>query len=467
MRCFFRWAAFGVLLTSSAAAVAQQQSNYPIAPNYGRYATQRVAQNDGALPSPEESAGVVGSGSEPALPAPQDSGSGAAEKLMIPQQGGVDLGGHGYGNPVAISPDDVSLPSACGNLGCQSCNTAGCDSGCRIGKHNGWFGGAYYMHLWRDDDRFGFPLATATATPTNTVLASGFAHMKDSSGLGVRIGKMLSPCYAVEGVYWQIFPDENPAVAQASVLGDTIDSSILFTGLTYDNGGGAAPVDNFFQASQYMSVTRTYDYRNFEVNFLRLPYTFQGMNGKARLALLAGARYFHGKESFELFSDSVNEIRGDDPANEVAYLNEVENHLVGFQVGGVLNLQCSNRLSGQFGTKVGIYNNHMTQFQSVASDPGGGGGAIIAAGPDAGQAFALETKKDDVAFLGEFDAGLAYCVNSSWRVTGGYKVLAVSGYADSLNQIPYTFTSLSTNGLIQDNNSLILHGIYVGAEYAW
>ena len=41
------------------------------------------------------------------------------------------------------------------------------------------------------------------------------------------------------------------------------------------------------------------------------------------------------------------------------------------------------------------------------------------------------------------------------------------GYADSLNQIPYNFTSLSTNGLIQDNNSLILHGIYVGAEYSW
>ena len=33
---------------------------------------------------------------------------------------------------------------------------------------------------------------------------------------------------------------------------------------------------------------------------------------------------------------------------------------------------------------------------------GGGGGAIIGAGPDVGQAFALESKKDDVAFLGSF-----------------------------------------------------------------
>ena len=481
MRCFSWWMAFGVLLMSSAAAVAQQQSYYPITPNYGRYATQRVAWQDGVLPSPQESAGVVGSGSVVSPTAPQNASPAAAENLTIPQQGSVDLGvpSYGYGGPVAVpmQPGAVSLPSvsasipdyAYGDFECQSCGAIDCDGGCTVKKHRGWFGGAYYMHLWRDDDRFGFPLATATTDPSNTVLASGFAHMKDSPGLGVRVGKMLSPCCAVEGIYWQVFPDDNPASAHASVLGDTINSSILFTGLTYDNlgGGGPVPVDNFFQNSQYMSVTRTYDYRNFEVNFLRLPYTFQGCDGKARLALLAGARYFQGKEGFELYSDSLNEVRGDDPANELLYKNDVENHLVGFQVGGVLSLCCTKRLSGQFGTKVGIFNNHMKQFQGVASAPGGGGGAIIAAGPDAGQAFALESKKDDVAFLGEFDAGLAYCISPCWRVTGGYKVLAISGYADSLNQIPYTFTNLSTNGLIQDNNSLILHGIYVGAEYSW
>ena len=98
---------------------------------------------------------------------------------------------------------------------------------------------------------------------------------------------------------------------------------------------------------------------------------------------------------------------------------------------------------------------------------GGTGGALIAAGPDAGQPFALESKKDDIAFLSEFDIGLAYCIKPCWRIAGGYKVLAISGYADSQNQLPYDYSSLATNGLIQNNNSLILHGAYIGLEHTW
>jgi len=252
------------------------------------------------------------------------------------------------------------------------------------------------------------------------------------------------------------------------VIGSNLNSRTLFTDLTYDNlgGGGPVPVNDFFQDSQYISLRRTYDYKNFELNFLRLPYVYGGNNcGKARLALLGGVRYFRADESFEFFSDDLNEIRGDDPDNELHYLNEVENYLVGFQLGGLLDYCVTSRLSAQIGSKFGIYNNHQKQRLGVA---GGVGGAIIGGvGPDAGQPFALESKKDDVAFLAELDAGLAYCVNQNWRLTGGYKVLAVSSYVDSANQLPYHFNSLSSTGLLQDNNSLILHGIYAGVEYAW
>ena len=283
MRCFFRWTVFSVLIMSSAVAVAQQQSYYQITPNYERYAPTRVALQDGDLPSPQQSAGVVGSGSVLSLPAPENAISDGAETLTIPQQGSVDLGAqsYGYGGPVALPLQSAASTDSYDNFECESCGDIACDGGCGVKQPKGWFGGAYYMHLWRDDDRFGFPLATPTGNPAHTVLSSGMAHMKDSPGLGVRIGKMLNPCTAVEGIYWQVFPDDNPATAHASFLGDTINSSILFTGLTYDNagGGGPVPVDNFFQNSQYMSVTRAYDYRNFEINFLRLPYTFQGCDG--------------------------------------------------------------------------------------------------------------------------------------------------------------------------------------------
>lgn len=485
MRCFFRWVAFSIVASSSAVALAQQTS--PIIPNYGRSA-QRVAQHE-ALPSVGQSV-AVGSG---------------VEEMTIPQQGHVDMGstsapystsssyghndhaaapsyssGSSYGSysvaPSAHSSGYSSIGPQYGDS-CSSCGSNSCNGGCAVGHANvlprvggggGWFGGVYYMNLWRDDDNFGYPLATATANPGVPVLQTSGARMEDASGFGVRLGKMLNQNSAVEFIYWQVFPGDETAIAQNSVVGSTINSTLLFNDLTYDStvGAGAVPVQDFFTDSQYMSVTRTFDYRNFELNFLRLPYVFGGCNtGKARLALLAGVRYFKADESLTLFSDDLNEIPGDDPNHELTYLNEVENDLVGFQVGGVLNYQVTSRLSGQFGSKAGIYNNRMKQTQAFS---GGAGGALIGgAGPDAGQPFALVSKKNDVAFLGEFDAGVAYCVNSNWRLTGGYKVLAISGYADSVNQIPYTYNSLATTGLIQDNNSLILHGLYFGVEHSW
>ena len=87
--------------------------------------------------------------------------------------------------------------------------------------------------------------------------------------------------------------------------------------------------------------------------------------------------------------------------------------------------------------------------------------------PAAGQSFALENQKDDVAFLAEFDAGISYCLTPAWRLSGGYKVLAVSGYADSVSQFPNTFTSLVDAAEIKNHDSLILHGIYAGIEYSW
>ena len=398
---------------------------------------------------------------------------------------GGGCGGQSCGQRLSAGTSSIPGCNSCGSKSCLGscklgkcklgdCKLGGCKTGCcnlggLLSKINpnhtccsGWFGGLYALNLSRDDDNFGYPLANDAGG--RTVLATGMARMDDSLGFGARIGKMLSKTCAFEVIYWQVFPDDETAIAQTSIVGSPINANNLFTGLEYDPGTGAVPVDSYFQGAQYMSVTRTFDYRNIEVNFLRLPFTFGACaNSKARLAILGGVRYFQAEESLELFTDLNNEIVGDDPANELSYRNDVENHLLGLQVGGLFSCQLSKKLTGQMGSKVGIYNNRMEQSQEVYSTTGT---ATIAAGPDAGRPFALRSDKDDIAFLGEFDAGLAYCLNSRWRVSGGYKILAVSGYADSTNQIPYNF-NLAEAGLIQDNGSLILHGFYLGGEYAW
>lgn len=464
MRSLFRWASVGVVLATSAITALAQQAQ-PIQPNYIR---QSNAPWNQGLPGPDATIGAstgssVVTGSASTLGTSIQNGAAQGAPMTIPQQGNVDLGS-------AASYSGTCADGSCG----PDCGHGGL--GCLDWLHNhgsccGWFGGIYYLNLWRDDENFNLPLATSVANPAVTVLDAGDARMKNSDGGGIRIGKMLNACWAVEGVYWQVDPSDGYCEHTASGLGSNINTSILFNDLTYDNllGGGPVPVDNFFQNTSFLSLRRTFDYRNFEVNFLRMPFTYAGGGcGRARIALLGGVRYFEGDESFTLFSDLNNEIPGDDPTNELHYLNEVENHLVGFQFGGILDYCISPRFSAQLGTKFGIYNNHMRQVQAVASGPGGGGGAVIGgAGPDAGQPFGLINKKDDVAFLTELDAGVAYNINCNWRLSGGYKVLAISGYADSVNQIPYDWSSIRSVAVIQDNNSLILHGIYAGVEYAW
>ena len=468
MRRCLSWVICGALWIQVNAAIAQHSAS--ITPNYGR-PVNRVAVPD--LP-PLTDTTPVGSGLK-------------QEEIVIPQQGSVDMGTPSSHPRAAYeySPFSTSVPqgadSGCDiDSCCSSCGSSDCVGGCQqssfkgtLGKkhsaahHGGWFGGVYYMHLWRGEDTVGEPLVFDSANPMNTVLGTGSARMSGDSALGIRLGKMRSPSSAVEFIYWQTFADDVTAVADASVVGAPVSSNIDFGSLTYDNlgGGGGVPVNDFFTDAQYISLTRSFDYRNFELNFLKLPFVFGAdPNSRARLALLAGVRYFHAAEDLELFGDDFNSIVGDDPANELRLQNELDNFLVGFQLGCLFDWQFAQGVSGQIGSKAGIYNNRMTHVQSVN---GGAGGATIGTGAFAGQFYGLDTEKDDVAFLAEFDAGLAYCLNANWRLTGGYKILGISGYAAATRQIPRSYDNVTAAGLIHNEDSLILHGVYAGAEFCW
>jgi|GEM_PF-4691708 len=376
----------------------------------------------------------------------------------------------GFGPRVAQVGSQDCQPGghALANAGCLSCGSKSCLGGCgligKISKYvkvnpnascSGWFAGGYYLNLGRDDDNWGSTLASSGGIDA---LSTGSARMGRASGVGVRVGKMLNQNNAFEVVYWQVFPQDEVGFTAASLTGNPIDTSQSFGGLTYDDGFGATPLDSIFQGAQSMAVKRKFDYQNFELNFLRLPFNLTGANGRATLALVAGFRYFEGSEGFELFADPFNETRGDDPASEVSYFVDVENQLAGLQVGGLGSYQLTDKLYGQLGTKVGLYNNHMKQRQTVS---GGNGFGMLGTSK-----FDVASDKNDLAFLAEVDAGLAYSFTQNWRLNVGYKLVAVSSYADATSQMLRNFTVPNAKD-IQDNNSLILHGLFIGAEYAF
>ncbi len=81
-------------------------------------------------------------------------------------------------------------------------------------------------------------------------------------------------------------------------------------------------------------------------------------------------------ENFDLDSDVANHAFGDDLVNELFYDINVDNHLVGFQVGGQFNSCLTTRMWLQAGSKFGVYGNHIRHRQSLW---GGNGSALISA----------------------------------------------------------------------------------------
>ncbi len=83
--------------------------------------------------------------------------------------------------------------------------------------------------------------------------------------------------------------------------------------------------------------------------------------------------------------------------------------------------------------------------------------------------FTVQSEEDDVAFLGELRVGFGYEVGCHVRFTGGYRAVAASGVATALGQLDHgrTLGRLASVADIDTDDSLVLHGAYVGTEFAW
>ena len=359
--------------------------------------------------------------------------------------GGGLLGGGGLG--LGCGGGSSAVASVIGNQQCGS----------------NWFGGLYGLIFNRDDDNRGVVLGYDDTNLLSPGLSTGMARSENAGGFETRFGRMLGMNSAFEVVYWGIFPEPVTARLITGLIPGNAVSAISFAGLEYDNGSGAQPVDNYFQNTFMLEVRRDWEVNNVELNFLRLPFTLGGWGGKSRLAALAGVRYIKADDYLFFGTDRTGANFGDDPANELAYEVDVKNELVGFQVGGLFDYAFSCRLFGHVNSKFGLYGNRMGLCQHVnCATP-----ATVASGPYTGQVYYLNSEKKDMAFVGELDAGLSYALRPCWRVSAGYRVVALSGIALSTSQIPSDFTDLASAADINNTDSLIMHGAYIGSEFAW
>jgi hypothetical protein len=324
---------------------------------------------------------------------------------------------------------------------------------------------------------------TVDAGTLQTVMSTNNAEQNWSGGFEIGTAWIMPNCCNALAVnYWGLFPSDPSSYVNAANFSGGIRPALgNIDGLTYDDGIVA---DNVFNrmttASGTHVLTTGSGFNSVEINFLGNTQAWGltqfgggGCNGCNRCSAcgpscwqfgwLAGLRYFRFNESFLFQSDQDDTVVGDlnDP-NELSYRIATTNNLWGFQFGGQGAWYFTNCFSIYGSGRFGVFNNHVTSEQSLS---GQAGDAFINAGSFNGTAYRFSNSRNALAGVGQFDLGGRYQVGCHWSLYGGYRVVAISGVATAPSQIPANFSSPVNE--ICAGDSVILHGAFLGAQYAW
>jgi len=183
-----------------------------------------------------------------------------------------------------------------------------------------------------------------------------------------------------------------------------------------------------------------------------------------------GVRYFRADDDF-MYATQFAEWDAGAPdqagyipwsygsSNELFYDIQVDNNLLGPQLGWTMNYCYGCKWNFFLNSTFGVFANHIEQSQRMWS---GGGGTVRFA--HSGEEFEVESDKDDISFLGELRVGGAYDLSCHWRAIAAYRAVAMTGIATSTDQMPQDFSNAEWVAIIDSDNSMIVHGVQVGAE---
>jgi hypothetical protein len=258
--------------------------------------------------------------------------------------------------------------------------------------------------------------------------------------------------YGIEAVYWGVWGLDGTA----SVSDPTHQlGTVQFDGLV----GFVNPNDAtlWFDNADQVRLLRNDEFHNVEINFLYLPCWTPC--DRFTLTAIAGIRYFRFSEglTWEQFANSAGIPAGF--SDEAITHVDVQNNLVGFQIGSYMNYRLCRRWSVFAVPKVGIFGNHIVGHNQMALADG------MPATFDAnGDELNFHNSANVFSMLASIDVGFNWAFNRNWSWIGGYRAVAVTGVALGDNQIPPFFADESGWQTINTNGSLILHGAFTGLE---
>lgn len=347
--------------------------------------------------------------------------------------------------------------AACGVEGCESSSVCSTPA-------SRWFAGVYAVVMTRDRENNVW-LSYDTADIRSRVLNTHDADASYSAGFETRFGRFFGcGSTAFEFVYWGIYPGSEEANAWGANAVVGLDTILHFDGISYDPGGGPQLASTAFFLAERHRLRRNYDLHNIELNLFESNYTQLCGCSNVKLAWAAGLRYVSFDESF-LYSTDPIDISFTGALEELHYGIEAENDLLGFQVGGRVDVCFKPCLTSYVDTKVGIFVNRSSQHSRIFGTNGLAEVSDVVS-PYFGTPLDIRAEKKDAAFVAEFRTGLDYQFTPCWSATIGYRVVALTGVALSTNQIPVDYISaIDSLRTVNTNGSLIAHGAYAGLEY--
>ncbi|MBX3423999.1 MAG: hypothetical protein KF752_20775 [Pirellulaceae bacterium] len=352
----------------------------------------------------------------------------------------VDAGFQGFGDSQQVKPtqylSDMGYQEYCqaeSNPCAYSCNR--CDIN--------WYLGFDALMFRREGDRR-FSLTSGTS----------LNDLEFEFGGRVTLGKMCDCVNAYEFVYagpfkWTRFSDVtgNANVDSRFVTG-------VFGGVTSgffnDNG---EPYSYFNDADRHLQTWKMRS-QSFELNRRRWAWD--------AVSTLIGMRYFNYEEDYSLEAEFNNS------ADFSFYRDQVQNNLIGPQIGGDIFFLYSMKTSVSLRGKAGAFANIASRESRLNANwgPTPADNPLIAGVPDPIAVplnnVVFSNGKDRTDFAGLFELGVFghYQCTPSVRFSGGYEVWYATGLATVPGQ-RQPFLTLGTGTALRMREDLILHGFNV------
>jgi hypothetical protein len=382
-----------------------------------------------------------------------------------------------------------------------------------------WFAGSSLLFLdySQQADK---SLLIRDAMPSDTMMRSSQVDPRSTIGFETFIGRYFA-CgkYAITGSYFFLNPEEEQATIVAPVIGDYRATLRNWDRLYIDQnndmvaddyGVVADPADDhlyqvYDQAAAFR-IRRNVSFQGFELNFVSF-----GIGGASRAGSLAGGcgtmgscgtgscgdcgpcvtsgcgglggpmipscnnrmqfqvshgiRWFQFNDDFEFAASLLNNGYG--TGNDDFYYNvDTKNDLLGYQFGSKISYCLTRRVNVYGGAKFGIYGNNADYHARFGTT---GTVAQVGAFYPAAQGTRMEVNRNDTVLstLGELDLGLGFRLTNCWTITGGYRLLGVTGVATSVGSFSNDPANITDGHLNYIDDSLVLQGGYVGVNYNW